>query len=603
MSLASQHQRLRVLGRLVSTTCTKRGERLKPCFLRREAASFTQRSRCLSQIASRPIADIESGMTLRNDGDEMTLQSVITDIDTAARFNQGKGGGPRSSKTLWNPEFVKNTVEQYEDCLRFLYEQHQGISSKQEVMMPVELTTASKDMQKLFLSSKTTERAFRAMLRCKYPTTLLSQKVREWERYIGGIGQTSLTDGLSLRMLEANGKAGNVGRAITLLRIRKSRGYPPTRTEFVYAIQAIQSAGLYLRRNRNVYLSDNDQPQLDDPTRWLDDILLNMNQRGFPLTTELANRMLNTYASTGKSGKASHFFYRVLRHPVNVDESDGADSITDDATLRNMARFRNRPVQIRMAMRPPPPYHKIPSQVRGKLVRKPGTDIKQLKLDRELDPDWSPPLSAAVSFADSLTQGACGHDPIELDLISYSILIKACVNRGSLWRAMHILDEVMPANGVDPDVVAYNSLLNGLARVGDTPTMNEYFTKMLANNLSPTKETVKAIVDGLLNLGDVGSAITVVQDCFNQHNTLPPYTTHLKILEFALGRGLTYEAKRHVYFIQQLWMWDRNDYHSDEFARLMDLTQRNPKLSKEALQQLFAYFGEKLEDSDFISTR
>jgi pentatricopeptide repeat protein len=600
ISFARHHQRLRLIGRQISS-CSRRGERLKPCSFHQKDRFSIHHIRSFSQSVSQPISETNKEIYLQNDrADEITVESIITDIDRSARFNQGKGGGPNSPKKLWNSEFVRNTVEQYGYCLRYFYEQHQGIPAEHEAVISINPDAASEEMQKLFLSSNTTERAFRAMLRCKFPTPLLSQKVREWERYIGGLGQTSLTNGLSLRMLEANGKAGNVGRAITLLKIRKSRAYPATRNEFVYAIQAIQSAGLYLRNNRNIYLNDNDQPQIDDPTRWLDDILLNMNQRDFPLTTELANRMLNTYASTGKSGKALHYFYRVLRNPVNEEGSDDADCITDEETLRHMAQFRNRPVKVRMAMRPPPPYHKIPSQVRGKLVRKPGTEIKQLKLDRELDPDWSPPLSAAISFADSLTQGACGHDPINMDLISYSTLIKACVNRGSLWRAMHILDEIMPANGIEPDVVVYNTLLNGLSRVGDAPTMKAYFNRMLVKDISPTKETVEAVVDGLLNLGDVGSAITVVQDCFNQHNALPPYTTHLKILEFALGRSLIYEAKRHVYFIQQLWKWERNDYHSEKFSKLMSLTQKNPKLSREALQKLFAYFGETLDETDFI---
>ena len=524
----------------------------------------------------------------------LNLASVIANLDRASKFNQGKGGGPNSPKSMWNLEFVRNTVEQYEQLLRYFYLQNQGESiSKNDVP---QMEEPSEEMMKLFLSPRTTELAFRAMLRCKVPTSLLSQKVREWERYIGALGKTSLTDDLSLRMLEANGKAGNVGRAIKLLKIRKSRDYTPKRTEFVYAIQAIQSAGLYLRGNRNIFLSDNEQPQIDDPTRWLDAILLNMNQRDFPLTVELANRMLNTYASTGKTGKATHFFYRVVRTPV--DEDDHA--VKDEDAVHQMAHFRNQPVKVKMQMRPPPPYHKIPSQVRGKLVRKPGTEIKQLKLDRELDPDWSPPLSAAISFADSLTQGACGHDPIDLNLISYSTLIKACVNRGSLWRAMHILDEVMPSNGIDPDVITYNTLLKGLSRVGDAPTMKSYFNQMILKGIPPSKETVEAIVDGLLNLGDVGSAITLVQDCFNQHSILPPYTTHLKILEFALGRSLVYEAKRHVYFIQQIWKWERNDYHSEEFSKLMTLVQKNPKLSKEALIKLFAYFGETLDESDFI---
>eukprot|EP00934_Nitzschia_sp_Nitz4_P003947 Nitzschia sp. Nitz4//scaffold8_size234185//67504//75292//NITZ4_001248-RA/size234185-processed-gene-0.151-mRNA-1//-1//CDS//3329559779//3937//frame0 len=540
------------------------------------------------KLWTKPTDGVEKRISTDGTAD-FTLESVILNLETAAQFNQGKGGSQRNKK-MWDVSFVRQTVEQYEHCLAYLHQERFGVEPG---VAPVAPVGGSPESQEVLLSAETTERAFRAMLRCRVPTALLSTKVREWERHIGSLGLTPLTDTLSLRMLEANGKAGNVGRAITLLQARKARGYQPTPKEFVYAINAIDSAGLYLRIHRNVFLSDKDQPQIDDPTRWLDAILINMSQREFPLTTRIANRMLNTYASTGKSGKAVHHFYRVLRKPTSEDDSSSVEEA--DANGKT-ATFHQRPVQVRMNMRPPPPYHKIPSQVRGKLVRKPGSEVKQLKLDRETDPDWSLPLTSAFSFADSLTQGACGHDPIPLDLVSYSTLIKACVCRGSLWRAMHIIDEVMPANDIKPDAVAYNTLLWGLALVGDAPTMKDYFGKMSANGVEPTKETVAAIVQGLLNLGDIPTAISVVQDCFNQYSVVPPYTTHLKILEFALARGLVYEAKRHVFVIQQLRKWERNDYHTEEFARVMELTKKNPKLSNEALQQLFAYFGETLKD-------
>jgi pentatricopeptide repeat protein len=516
---------------------------------------------------------------------DISLESVILNLDKASQFNQGKGGRPQD-KANWDVNFVRNTVQQYEYCLEYFYNQQQGIATDYQIQ------NITPQLEKLLLSAETTEQAFHAMLRCKVPTSVLSHKVREWERYIGSLGQTPLTDDLSLKMMEANGKAGNIGRACQLLALRKSRNYDAKRFEFEYAVTAIDAAGLYLRKNRNVYLSDKDQPPIDNPTRWLDAILLNMRQRGHPLSTELANRMLNTYASTGKSGKAVHYFYRVHRSPI--DDVDKEDLPVD------MARFRNQPVKVQMNMRAPPPYHKIPSQVQGKMVGKPGSTVRQLKLDRESDPDWSPSLTAAIAFADSLTHGACGHDPIELDVVSYSILIKACVNRGSLWRAMNILDHVMPSNGVDPDVIAYNTLLTGLSKVGDVPTMREYFDQMIAKNMKPSKETMESVVSGLLNLGDVSSAISVVQDCFNQHSVLPPYTTHLKILEFALARGLIYEAKRHVYFVQQLWKWERNQYHKEQFCRAVESQKNHPKLSKEALRKLFAYFGERLEDSDFF---
>ncbi len=79
--------------------------------------------------------------------------------------------------------------------------------------------------------------------------------------------------------------------------------------------------------------------------------------------------------------------------------------------------------------------------------------------------DFSITLTAAFAFADSLTHGACGHNPIELDLASWNTLIKACVYRGAIMRALDILNETMPKNNIEPDAFSYNSILAGLARL------------------------------------------------------------------------------------------------------------------------------------------
>ena len=158
----------------------------------------------------------------------------------------------------------------------------------------------------------------------------------------------------------------------------------------------------------------------------------------------------------------------------------------------------------------------------------------------------------------------------------------------------------MPQKGIEPDTYSYNTILAALARVGDTRYLQEYLIGMTNEGVKVDKYTAQAMVDGFLNVGDIQGATSLVQDIFNQHDTLPPYTSHLKIIEFALANGLIFEAKRHVYFIQQLWKWQPSQHHDEKFCQLMEETKRNPKLSREAVLKLFRYFGEDLSDQDFF---
>ena len=143
-------------------------------------------------------------------------------------------------------------------------------------------------------------------------------------------------------------------------------------------------------------------------------------------------------------------------------------------------------------------------------------------------------------------------------------------------------------------------MLHGLARVGDSTMLKDILTELTNIGVAMDKYTVQAMVDGLLNASDITGAITIVQDLFNQHSVLPPYTSQLKILEFALSNALPYEAKRHVDFIQQLWKWQGSEkYHNRSFIATVQARQRNKRLSKEALQKLFDYHGYELRDEEF----
>lgn len=79
--------------------------------------------------------------------------------------------------------------------------------------------------------------------------------------------------------------------------------------------------------------------------------------------------------------------------------------------------------------------------------------------------DFSLSLTAAFAFADSLTHGACGHNPIKLDLTSWNTLVKACCYRGAMWRALEILNDTLPKQGITPNAFTYNTIIAGLARL------------------------------------------------------------------------------------------------------------------------------------------
>jgi pentatricopeptide repeat protein len=552
------------------------------------------------------------------------VDAFFVDLKRAASWNHGQSG--RSyDKTLWNPTFCRSVVDRYDSYL-------QAFTAQQA-------RTPLSPHRKRLVSADAVNLALKALLKGHYDPPELQIRVRDWERSLGQLRQTQMTDQLSLRLVAANGKAGNVGRVLSLLQLRKQRNYKPVRREFMHAVTSLQSSLWAVRRSkRNPFLSDEQQAATDNPTRWLDAILLNMHQRQFPLDVKIAYGMLECYAN-GPTGKSVHHFYRVHRQIVASlppderpartngmprewmrlqyndkgyemeDDLNRISSTSERSAARGRLKKRRRrrlvyayqPIKVQLHFhRLAPPFYKIPSQVRGKLLspHPNSTPKAQFKFERESEPDYSYPLSAAFSFCDSLQHGACGHSPIKLDTRCYNSLIKSCVQRGALWRAMNLIDQVMTAKS-KPNTMSYNLLLAGLARVGDVNTAQDYYMKLLARGLSPDAFTVRSIVNGLLNLGDMSSAVTAVQDFFNQHSVLPPYTTHIKVLEFCLARDMVYEAKRYVSFLQQLWNWKPNKYHSIRFIKLMRATKANPQLHKESLQQLFAYFGEELKDSDF----
>ena len=409
---------------------------------------------------------------------------AVADIQRAAAWNQGE--------RTWDPDLCFKAVANYEAHLSWLQYHHS--------YQPDDIPEGALDT---LLASHVVERALKAMIRMRIDTPELSQRVRAFEKTIGSFKQTPLTPKLSLRLLEANGKAGNVGRAIALLQLRKAKGYPAVPAEFDFAVQSIISAGQYYRQYRNVYLGEKYQSELENPTRWLDAILLNMSSRKnkmgetCPLTEDMVGKLLLCYVSTGRNGKALHYFYRVKTKVVDPSKLEDMDiSIKKAMPMKNGRRVKVK-IEYNSSI---PPHYKVPSEVCGTnrlpLHKDERPTMSTLskppsKLAKEESKDWSAALAGSFAFAESLTHGACGHDPITLTVEHWNVLIKACCYKGALTRALHLIEEVIPRNGLEANTNSYNHIFRALSRVGDVVYTRTFFTEMSNKGISPDKFTVE----------------------------------------------------------------------------------------------------------------
>mmetsp|Transcript_19931 Transcript_19931/g.24412 ORF Transcript_19931/g.24412 Transcript_19931/m.24412 type:complete len:777 (+) Transcript_19931:39-2369(+) len=554
-------------------------------------------------------------------------------------------------KEYWDPEFCLRTFQSYKDHLLYLHTNKQKTTVTEDHRTNKGDSDSLSDIKvRLLTSAYHARSATMVLVKSNLTTEELQNQVRQFERILGDISTIPMNDQLSQELYVANAKAGNVGRTFELLRYRTQQSIPPFRDihdkymrydEYSMAIQSIISATVELRRNRSPIHPESESavtPLAEDPTRWLDYILLSMKARNVDLTTAMAGRMLSTYACSGRTGRATHFFYKVETRLKQQDaDSNYNSSSTNGHNKRNLVKV------VRLKRNRSPKPHKVPSISRN--ILRSTTEVptfndntitgsksstgdvsnqqprqQQLtsrKLELEMKNEWSPSLSAAFAFAQSLEQGACGHEPVKLDVRCYNFLIKACCHRGALQRAIWLLTEKMPELGLKPNEYSYNTILHALARVGDEMYLTELLIEMTNNpSLSLTPNSVEALVLGKLNAGNVGGAITLIQDIYNQHGVLPPSSTHLDVLEHALGHEYVHEAKRHIWFLEQIkQQWRSSDEYMKahtnsaytknwDWKRLHDQVVKgvihNPKLSRDGIKHLFQFFGETLTDDSFL---
>lgn len=90
------------------------------------------------------------------------------------------------------------------------------------------------------------------------------------------------------------------------------------------------------------------------------------------------------------------------------------------------------------------------------------------------------------------------------DRITYSTLIKACVAKGQIARAIGLLDE-MAQMGMS-DVFAYNTIMAGLAKMKQWKQMNHFLLRMEEENLEPDLMSYSHVITACVRASRISEA-------------------------------------------------------------------------------------------------
>lgn len=76
---------------------------------------------------------------------------------------------------------------------------------------------------------------------------------------------------------------------------------------------------------------------------------------------------------------------------------------------------------------------------------------------------------------------------VRANLITYNILLKGYCQQLQIPKAKEIMREMVDDAGIEPDVVSYNTLVDGCILVDDSAGALRYFNEMRAKGIAPTK--------------------------------------------------------------------------------------------------------------------
>jgi pentatricopeptide repeat protein len=177
------------------------------------------------------------------------------------------------------------------------------------------------------------------------------------------------------------------------------------------------------------------------------------------------------------------------------------------------------------------------------------------RVDAEEGHEMEALVQKMMDFAESFQQtDASG---VQTSLINAKVLrqlIKAHCQAGMVEEAEKLLQDAHQKYNVVLKGLCFEPLIYyyGVVR-GDLTAADDLLMKMVSRAVPLTQAVVASFAQGYIRNGAAGKALDVIQDLYNQHRVRAPVTVWTALLDNALARGDVHEARRVVYFIQQVF--------------------------------------------------
>ncbi|KND03830.1 pentatricopeptide repeat domain-containing protein [Spizellomyces punctatus DAOM BR117] len=295
-----------------------------------------------------------------------------------------------------------------------------------------------------------------------------------------------------------------------------------------------------------------------------DEVLTVMRERGIK-SIVLSSLLMDTYAKRGDTGRVEQILkdmhvegsvpdvhvYTVLvwMYVHVIKDMNAARMVIQEMVNKNV---RPNTVTMNVYVTGMVRYESVEAALEV-LRRWEGADIAAytvvLNALVKMGPDG---LERAVALFRTLTASSCLPQP---DRIAYTVLMGGYCQTFETVPIAHTLFEEMVQRGIEPDAVAYNTLLSGHARFGLVESGIRVYISMLEQGIPPTVETLTMLIQMYIqHRSHAHPALLHLYDMFKSTRIRPDH-----LLFTSLARA--FSIRRDTLSLQRILKEMQETYH------------------------------------------